>query len=504
MELNLSHENIRINESVYDGTLEQSIEQDYSLPDYYPGIFKVLKTTITPCVYNCRTSGDKLVVDGVIFVDILYLGEENNQLHSIQQKYPFSKTADIKGECNTPIICYSTSGDYINCRVINPRRVDLRGAITIQIKVYCPKEEMVLSDAEGNGIQLNRGSIHTGSSHLWGTKQFSAEEQFTLEPPAEEIISYYASAVAGECKLIANKMVTKGDIILHVIYRISDENQQLQTATKTIPISQILDLPGVDEDYSCNVCYFVTGVDLHKEEDSNMINAQFDLTLCGDAYIQKDIACVTDAFSTLYESQTDTKEITTDRLIRILDDSMVSKQQVELQNIQQVIDVWGKVRNLSAKSMEDHLDFTGELEADILAVDSENNPVFLTKEIPIEFQLSSDQLCENPIVQTKGDIVNMEYSFNGTIFDLEAEIKLCGTVSCRDWIRIVTDFSIDETAPKETKNRPALTIYYADGGESLWDIARHYNTSMDAIMEENAMERPIIEERRMMLIPIVE
>ena len=36
MELNLSHENIRINESVYDGTLEQSIEQDYSLPDYYP------------------------------------------------------------------------------------------------------------------------------------------------------------------------------------------------------------------------------------------------------------------------------------------------------------------------------------------------------------------------------------------------------------------------------------------------------------------------------------
>ena len=98
MELNLSHENIRINESVYDGTLEQSIEQDYSLPDYYPGIFKVLKTTITPCVYNCRTSGDKLVVDGVIFVDILYLGEENNQLHSIQQKYPFSKTADIKGE----------------------------------------------------------------------------------------------------------------------------------------------------------------------------------------------------------------------------------------------------------------------------------------------------------------------------------------------------------------------------------------------------------------------
>ena len=66
---------------------------------------------------------------------------------------------------------------------------------------------------KGTVYQLNRGSIHTGSSHLWGTKQFSAEEQFTLEPPAEEIISYYASAVAGECKLIANKMVTKGDIM---------------------------------------------------------------------------------------------------------------------------------------------------------------------------------------------------------------------------------------------------------------------------------------------------
>ena len=66
MELNLTHEMISINETIFDGMVEQPVELDYTLPDYYPSIFKVLKCRICPKVYSCRTSGDKLVIDGVI------------------------------------------------------------------------------------------------------------------------------------------------------------------------------------------------------------------------------------------------------------------------------------------------------------------------------------------------------------------------------------------------------------------------------------------------------
>ena len=36
-----------------------------------------------------------------------------------------------------------------------------------------------------------------------------------------------------------------------------------------------------------------------------------------------------------------------------------------------------------------------------------------------------------------------------------------------------------------------------------WEIAKRYNTSLQAVMEENALEQTTLQEKRMLLIPIV-
>ena len=56
---------------------------------------------------------------------------------------------------------------------------------------------------------------------------------------------------------------------------------------------------------------------------------------------------------------------------------------------------------------------------------------------------------------------------------------------------------------KERDLSYALKIYYADEGEGVWDIAKRYNTSVEAIMEENELEGEVLEQRGMLLIPIV-
>ena len=64
MELQLNRDSICINEIVFDGTLEQSIELDYLLPDYCQSIFKVLKCRITPKITSSRVQNGKLFLDG--------------------------------------------------------------------------------------------------------------------------------------------------------------------------------------------------------------------------------------------------------------------------------------------------------------------------------------------------------------------------------------------------------------------------------------------------------
>ena len=50
MDLKINREILSVNEKIYDGVQEQSVELDYILPDYFPDIFKLIKCSITPSV----------------------------------------------------------------------------------------------------------------------------------------------------------------------------------------------------------------------------------------------------------------------------------------------------------------------------------------------------------------------------------------------------------------------------------------------------------------------
>lgn len=506
MELNLTHEIIRVNETIFDGTLEQAVELDYSLPDYYPGIFKVLKCILHPSIYNCRVSGNQLVADGVSVIKLLYLGEGSNQVHSLEQKIPFSKTVEMKGEADRPVIHYTVKADYINCRVVNPSRIDLRGSVSIRIRVCDQKEEMVVSGAEGAGVQLNQWSQRVGSEHLWGTKQFSASEEVEAKPAVGELLAYHACACAGETKIISNKLVVKGEVMLHLLYRPESEEMGLQTMDCTIPVSQILDLQGVDEDYRCCVSIDVTNLELSLEsgESGTVIRIEMDLTVCGDAFLEKDISCVSDAFSTQYQSELTSRELKTEQLVKLLSDSLVAKQTVGLNGAREVQDVWCDVGNIAVQPGTDTLDFTGELRAVIVYEDEEGVPGVQEKTIPIDFKLAGSVPGNSLNCDTRLCVAGLEFSFSSGELELRAELRISGRISCEKRLTAVTGITLDETRPKEKNNDAALTIYYADEGEQVWEIAKRYNTSVNAIVEENGLDQMTIPQRSMILIPIVE
>lgn len=507
MELNLTHDVIRINATIFNGSVEQSIEQDYALPDYYPDIFKVLKSIINSSVYNCRISGQKLVIDGIVIVKIIYQSEADSKIHSFIQKYPFSKTVELKEEVSSPIISYSVSRDYVNCRVVNPKRIDLRGAVTIHIMVSDQQDMELLTDANGAGIQLLRGTVENINSRLSSTKQFTIEERFEVTPPVDEIVRFNTSTILTDCKVISNKLVTKGEIIFRMLYRSDNgEESTLETFTEKVQISQILDMPGVDEDYKCYVLFNNTDTDLKSEtdEDGTTMYASFSITAVANAYTQKEVSYIKSAFSTSFETECETAEMTSENMLMFINTAMTSKQQIEADGFKSIIDFWASVDNISVSARGETLGFTAELAADIIAVDNEDNIAMLNKTISIEFELPADKSFADPSVDVSARITNISHELNDNLLNFEIEFKLFGVAFSYDNLRVISALNVDENNPKDKKNQSALTIYYADSGEHLWDISKKYNTSMDAIMNENSLESNTIENRVMLLIPIVE
>ncbi|MGN0699973.1 MAG: DUF3794 domain-containing protein, partial [Oscillospiraceae bacterium] len=67
---------LRTDEVVYSGQLEQGVELDYVLPEYYPEIFRIVKCIFSPKIVSVNLSAEgKLSIDGVVGIKVLYLAE---------------------------------------------------------------------------------------------------------------------------------------------------------------------------------------------------------------------------------------------------------------------------------------------------------------------------------------------------------------------------------------------------------------------------------------------
>ena len=110
-----------------------------------------------------------------------------------------------------------------------------------------------------------------------------------------------------------------------------------------------------------------------------------------------------------------------------------------------------------------------------------------------------------------GSSVSAEVRVRETSYDISAEgvltakadigVKL--SVYSSDSVKAVTDITVDDSARKERDGDYSIKFYFGIENEDVWDIAKRYSTSVDAIMEENDLAGERLENGGMLLIPIV-
>lgn len=65
----------------------------------------------------------------------------------------------------------------------------------------------------------------------------------------------------------------------------------------------------------------------------------------------------------------------------------------------------------------------------------------------------------------------------------------------------ISTLELDESKPQEEEGRPSIVLRQMVDGESLWDIAKAYATTINEIRQANGMEEETAEPGRLLLIP---
>ncbi len=507
MELQTTCKRMGTMETVFDDFDEHPVDCDFMLPDYLPDIAAVLKCIMKPVVQSHQISGDRVMADGTVYLQLLYLDEARRCVHSFEYSQPFSSAFTVKELKSSDSVRLCARVNYVNCRATSPRRVDVHGAFNVRLTVKSEGGCEVITAAQGDGLYTRdctvSGSVPAGSAE----KTVSLNEVVELGVSAQALVRSEAVACITECRQMPEKAIIKGDVLLSAVVVIDSEAGTLQCVKHTVPFSLILDVDGLTEEQVCDCRVTPTLCEVRLMQDpageNRLLSVAVKLAVTLDCYCTEHFTMVTDAYHTAFPMKNESRRVEPCCLTFVRSDTATITASCALPegDIASVVDVWCEPLPAACRGEAGQTVLSGQLLVCLLARDSQGVLSYYERLADYETMLADmSEQTEVGMV-----LLDTDYTHNGDRLDLRCQAAVHRVGSQLQSQMVLTQLAVDESTPFGEDAALAgccLKVCYAAAGESVWELARRERTSPDALKAENNLTGDTLEQDTMLLIPM--
>ena len=500
---------VYVNDTVFCDSTEVPIDVDFTLPDYCPDISKIFKCRAVPRISSKGINGKNINLEGSVTLTLLYC-DKDGKLSSFEYHYPFSKNIEMSEECATANIKCRIRTEYLNCRAVTSRKVDVHGAAGINIKIFKRKCTDIISDFNDDNIELRRSIAPATVPMGYSEKFLLIEEEIRTgqgQPTIKSILRFDANSCVKETKIIKDKAVVKGELSVSILYCAEDSTTP-QSVKTVLPFSQMVDVAGISEQCLCDTKSEIAFIDVKPRISVTGENKSFSLTskilLTCEAYCSNDIAVVLDAFSRKYQSDIKRNKVCFEKIVHNISEQYLCKKNIELEEeIASVIDLWCNVHSSTTKYENSNMIICATIVVSMIICNSNGNAIYCEK--PIDFEYKHPLNCEMcmPYCEPQLEINSSTYTLMGSnIAEIKIELGINAAIYEKREISLISDMSIDCEHILERNNNSALTVYFCSQGDNVWNVARKYKASVDQLMQMNSLESEDLTEGKMILVPM--
>lgn len=491
MEFTTNQQMIRTAELLKTETAEHSLESELILPDSYGDIGRILKCKGEPLVLSTTVSGQTATVEGVVSLQLLYVNTEGD-ICFYSQSLPFYHECAVPDGTTTTQT--TATMDYCNCRCVNTRKVEIRGAVGMKIEWEQLRDLFLITDAVGGGVQLKRQSARV--STLVGTlqKSFGVTDEIGVDMGSIHTLLRCKGFVREtEYKIISGRIVTKGILEICSLYR--DTQGRYCPLQAKLPFSQVLDMEGVDPDCHCSLSFRVTALELRPrtgldgECKTLLVNATLQVEAKGVKTLE--IPMVTDGFSTTCGLNMRKHNGDLQEQIETVEETAVCKKQMDVgREIGSVVDVWCDIASHRVQQDQNKIVVSGIVNACALLLDSDGLPLYTEKAIDFSWEYTPKNWEGALTCHPTLTVTDLSYSIHGeAALDLRIHLAVNAPIYGILPLHPVVDLEIDSSVEAPCCPAP-LVVYFAKAGEPIFQIARKYSTTVDAILEANNLTEP--------------
>lgn len=509
MEFELKKQKLISDELWQEASSQQNIETEITLPDYCGDIKRILKCILQPGITNISLSGENAAAAGKVSLKLIYVNDKD-KIDCYESTEDLSVSAVMKDLPENPVLCAETKTNYVNCRATSQRKISVEGNIAVIFNVYGQKEISLVGSAKGKGVQCREKQVLYENLICRKEKVFDLGETAKVsqgKATVGKILGVSARAALESKKALSDKLLIKGDLYTEVLYLSESEEGKTEKLSHSMPISQIVDIPGIDENSLCSVILNVKQINVQRKADSSSQGSLLEIAVKCSAMVKcsevKTAEVADDCYSTVCDIESEYTIQEFMHPIHSADEQKTVTSAVDMPSeISSVLHIWCSDLTGKMKGKGDKATAHCSAVLCILYTDAKGTPSYAEKNADFEINCKLKDSYENLKCFFNIQMRDIEWKITAKN-KLEVKMKtgvIYNVYAC-DSIRALKDIKVMNQ--KKNEDNAALTLYFGAKNEKLWDIAKKYNTTVKAIQDENALQSDITEKDGMILIPCV-
>lgn len=503
MAIELVKENIEYNQLLGENLANTLVKEEYIIPDTQPDVLEILMVDAKPSVINKEVMQDKVYLEGQVEFDVLYLGkiEEGTEVCGVSYSSKFTSYIDMQGaeyKMLTEAECYV---EHINCSAVNERKIALEGIIQLKALVYKQCNIDIVKDVAGlSNVQFLKNP--TTVEKLLGTSTMDMVAKSHKQVPAgkpqiSNILKCDVNVHKKQVQLFEGKVVVEAFAEVNVLYK-GNNSRELQHIYDDVLFTQETELEGVTPDMKAYADFNVDAVEYNIKEDEAGENRELDVEVLVKADVKVkdkvDIDVIEDAYSPELNLNIKKQDYDLSLMYGQSTIENMVKENIDFKagepNATGVVLSLGKVSITDKKIVDDKVVIDGIVQATVLynTEDEEKYLRTINEDVPFNaaVEIPGCRIDMNSIA--KVFLESIESSIEANTIAIKAIVS----IYCKVNYKLHKDFLIDvvpEEGEKPTK-KASVTIYTAQEGDTLWKIAKRYNTTIDSIVSINNIENP--------------
>lgn len=506
--LELIKKNIHMNQLKCKSNLQLTLGDDFNVPDTKPDVSKIIKVKGGVKIGDQKVLNGKLYVKGTMQFQILYISDEpSSPVHSMQGQLAFDEMIHMDPSCNQEDISVRYELEDISCGVINSRKLSLKSLVQLFASAEEVHDEEGAVEASGDSkVQTICKEISVTGIAVSKRDAYRFRDEIVLPSGKDSISEILYNEIElknADVRLLEDKFVVKGEIAVFFIYIGAEDGVPFEYYETELPFSQTIDCNGCNEDMTPNICITLGSANLEVKPDADgeerMVECESVLDMNIKIYEDSRFEIIKDMYSPTKNLIPIYKETVYENLLvkntnksKIIDKVRIAADDPR---VLQICHAGGLIKVDEIYPSEHGLTCNGAVEANIFYITPEDTrPLHAIKaSIPFSQVIETGVLNKNHIFEVSSSLEQINVMMmDAEEMELKAVLILNAIVFERREEPLIVDVNIEDLNFDKIQSMPGLVGYIVKPGDTLWNIAKRYYTTVQAIMELNELDSDLI------------